>query len=31
MELAHLAIIALVQDDKTGEILNAAEIPVEGK
>jgi len=31
MDMAHLAIIALVQDDKTGEILNAAEIPVDGK
>jgi len=31
MELSHLKVIALVQNDTTGEILNAAEIEVEGK
>jgi len=31
MELSHLKVIALVQDDNSGEILNAAEIEVEGK
>jgi len=31
MEFSHLKIIALVQNDTTAEILNAAEFPVEGK
>jgi len=31
MEMSHLGIIALVQNDATGEILNAAQFPVEGK
>jgi hypothetical protein len=31
MDLAHLKVIAFVQNDATGEILNAAEFPVEGK
>ena len=31
MAFAHLKAIALVQNDATGEILNAAEFPVEGK
>lgn len=31
MDLAHLTVIALVQDDATGEILNAAEFEVAGK
>jgi hypothetical protein len=31
MEFSHLKIIALVQNDMTAEILNAAEFPVEGK
>jgi hypothetical protein len=31
MDLAHLSVIALVQDDATGEILNAAEFEVTGK
>jgi hypothetical protein len=31
MEFAHLKAIALVQDDATGEILNAAEFAVTGK
>ena len=31
MAMSHLSIIALVQNDATGEILNAAQFPVEGK
>jgi hypothetical protein len=31
MEMSHLKVIALVQNDETGEILNAAEFEVEGK
>lgn len=31
LDLAHLSVVAFVQNDATGEILNAAEIPVEGK
>ena len=31
MEMSHLKVIALVQNDMTGEILNAAEFPVSGK
>jgi hypothetical protein len=31
MDMAHLKVIALVQDDATGEILNATEFDVQGK
>jgi hypothetical protein len=31
MDLAHLKVVALVQNDATGEILNAAEFDVSGK
>jgi hypothetical protein len=31
MDLAHLKVIALVQNDDTGEILNATELAVTGK
>jgi hypothetical protein len=31
MDLSHLKVVALVQDDASGEILNAAQFPVEGK
>lgn len=31
MDFAHLKVVALVQNDVTGEILNAAEFEVEGK
>jgi hypothetical protein len=31
MDLGHLQVVALVQNDATGEILNAVQFPVEGK
>ena len=31
MDFAHLKVIALVQNDATGEILNAAEFEIEAK
>jgi hypothetical protein len=31
MDLGHLKVVALVQNDATGEILNAVQFPVEGK
>ena len=30
MDFGHLKVVALVQNDSTGEILNAAQFPVEG-